>query len=409
MLSREENELLTRVGPGTPMGELMRRYWLPALLSEEIPVADCPPVRVTLLGEDLVAFRDSQGRIGLLAEHCSHRGTSLFYGRNEECGLRCIYHGWKYDVEGNAVETPAEPLGSNLKNKLWHTAYPCREAAGVIFAYLGPKQRMPLFPNYEWLIVPPDYASITAKFFNECNYLQALEGDCDSSHINYLHRGSIRAGDFQESGAPEFEFEPTFFGTRAAAIRKLPGGKNNVRTSCFVFPCIGCVPVGKIINGKLDGFQSVYQVPADDYNTWRYNIRHRRSGPIGNDEIEPHRRQITTGYLKVANRNNDYLIDRQKQRGGLFPGVEGIATQDACATESMGKIYDRTREHLGASDAYVIAVRKYLIKAVRDLEQGIDPPGLVWEESKNNFSGVDCIDATIPEDISWKQLFDGKN
>src|SRR6266540_2710422 len=165
MLSREENELLTRVGPGTPMGELMRRYWLPALLSEEIPGADCAPVRVRLLGEDVVAFRDSQGRIGLLAEHCSHRGTSLFYGRNEECGLRCIYHGWKYDVEGNVLETPAEPPGSNLKNKVRHTAYPCREAAGVVFAYIGPKQRMPLFPNYEWLTVPADYASITAKFF----------------------------------------------------------------------------------------------------------------------------------------------------------------------------------------------------------------------------------------------------
>src|SRR5712691_6312613 len=159
MLSRPENELLTRVGPGTPMGELMRRYWLPALLSEEIPVADCPPVKVRLLGEDLVAFRDSQGRIGLLAEHCSHRGTSLFYGRNEECGLRCIYHGWKYDVDGNVVETPAEPREGNLKNKLRHTAYPCREAAGVIFAYMGPKQKMPRFPNYEWLISPPGYAS----------------------------------------------------------------------------------------------------------------------------------------------------------------------------------------------------------------------------------------------------------
>ena len=165
------------------MGELMRRYWLPALLSEEIPVADCPPVKVRLLGEDLVAFRDSQGRIGLLAEHCSHRGTSLFYGRNEECGLRCIYHGWKYDVDGNVVETPAEPREGNLKNKLRHTAYPCREAAGVIFAYMGPKQKMPLFPNYEWLISPPGYASITARFFNECNYLQALEGDCDTARL----------------------------------------------------------------------------------------------------------------------------------------------------------------------------------------------------------------------------------
>jgi len=145
MLSREENELLTRVHPGSAMGGLFRRYWIPALLSEEIPTPDCPPVRVRLLGEDLVAFRDTQGKIGLLDEHCSHRGTSLFFGRNEECGLRCIYHGWKYDVEGNVVETPAEPAGSQLKNKVHHTAYPCVEAGGMIFAYMGAKDEMPAF------------------------------------------------------------------------------------------------------------------------------------------------------------------------------------------------------------------------------------------------------------------------
>src|SRR5258708_431694 len=161
MLSREENDLITRVGPGTPMGELMRRYWIPALLSEEISEPECPPLRVRLLGEDLVAFRDSMGRVGLLAEHCSHRGTSLYYGRNEECGLRCIYHGWKYDVEGRVLETPAEPAGSTLKDKVRHTAYPCREAAGVVFTYMGPKERIPLLPNYEWTTHPQDHLYVT--------------------------------------------------------------------------------------------------------------------------------------------------------------------------------------------------------------------------------------------------------
>lgn len=143
MLSREENYLLTRTGPGTPMGDLLRRYWIPALLSEEIPEPDCHPVQVRILGEELIAFRDTQGRIGLLGEHCSHRGTSLLYGRNEECGLRCIYHGWKYDVEGNVVDTPAEPPGSDFKQKVRHTAYPCKESAGVVFAYLGPRKKCP--------------------------------------------------------------------------------------------------------------------------------------------------------------------------------------------------------------------------------------------------------------------------
>src|SRR5918999_4034230 len=156
MLSREENHLLTRVGPGTPMGALMRHYWLPALLSEEIPEPDGPPVRVRLLGEELVAFRDSQGRVALLAEHCSHRGTSLFYGRNEECGLRCIYHGWKYDIHGNVIDTPAEPAGSTLKDKVRHTAYPCHEAAGIVFPYTGTHGPMPLFSAYDLVNAPPE-------------------------------------------------------------------------------------------------------------------------------------------------------------------------------------------------------------------------------------------------------------
>src|ERR671918_1989710 len=171
MFSQDENELLTRVGGGTPMGMLMRHYWMPALLSEEIPLPDCPPVRVRLLGEDLVAFRDSDGRIGLLDEHCSHRGTSLFYGRNEQCGLRCIYHGWKYDVDGNVLDTPAEPPGSTLRCKIRITAYPTAEAAGLVWAYMGPAEKQPLFPNYEWAMADPATTRVT-KSHQDCNYLQ---------------------------------------------------------------------------------------------------------------------------------------------------------------------------------------------------------------------------------------------
>jgi phenylpropionate dioxygenase-like ring-hydroxylating dioxygenase large terminal subunit len=172
------------------MGELIRCYWIPALLSEEIPEPDCPPVRVRILSEKLVAFRDSQGRVGLLEEHCSHRGTSLFFGRNEECGLRCIYHGWKYDMEGNVLDTPAEPAGSDFKSKLKHVAYPTMEAAGIVFGYLGPQDKMPLFPNYEWTLLPKDQTYVT-KGLLECNYLQGLEGECDSSHLSFFHREFI--------------------------------------------------------------------------------------------------------------------------------------------------------------------------------------------------------------------------
>src|SRR5581483_11955718 len=171
MLPKDQNELLTRTGADTLMGRFMRRYWVPALLSEEIPEPDCPPAQVRILGEELVAFRDSEGRIGLLDEHCYHRGTSLYYGRNEECGLRCIYHGWKYDVDGRVVDTPAEPADSRFKEKLRITAYPTHEVNGIIFAYMGPPEKQPLFPSYEWTRVPKEQTYVT-KSYQACNYLQ---------------------------------------------------------------------------------------------------------------------------------------------------------------------------------------------------------------------------------------------
>src|SRR3954471_4850949 len=247
MLSKELNDLLTHTGSGTPMGDFLRRYWLPALLSEEIPAPDSPPVQVRLLGEELVAYRDTEGRIGLLEEHCLHRGTSLFFGRNEECGLRCIYHGWKYDIAGNVLDTPAEPPESQLKTKVHHTAYPCIEAGGMVFAYMGPKENIPVFPAYAWLGVPQNQVYI-AKSLLECNYLQALDGDCDSSHLNFLHRmfkPDERRSFLAHDQAPEFEIAEMEFGFRVAAIRKTAADMNYVRISHFVMPFIGCVPVGR--------------------------------------------------------------------------------------------------------------------------------------------------------------------
>lgn len=408
MLSREDNELLTRVGPGTPTGELFRRYWIPALLSEEIPEPDCPPARVRLLGEDLVAFRDSQGKIGLLDENCSHRRTSLFYGRNEECGLRCIYHGWKYDVEGKVVETPAEPPGSTLKDHVQHKAYPCREAAGVVFTYMGPKEKVPLLPNFDWLSVPPAHVGV-AKFFIECNYLQALEGDCDTSHVGYLHLGNriSGGGDIAQIGAqdraPKFENEVAWYGIRSAATRNVGDGMKSVDVFSYIMPFIACVPAGKKIDGKLDGFLVVYQTPSDDYHTWRYNFRFKRSEPMTEEELHADRFQIGPDYKLIANRANNYLMDRQKQKRGNYSGMEGFATQDACITESMGPIADRTREHLGASDGYVVAVRLFLLKAVRDLQRGIEPAGLVWDHAKNDFSSANSTSVRVPAEASWKE------
>ncbi|HTM09689.1 MAG TPA: Rieske 2Fe-2S domain-containing protein [Verrucomicrobiae bacterium] len=409
MLSSEENELLTRVGPGTAMGNLFRRYWIPTLLAEEIPEPDGAPVRVRLLGEDLVAFRDTRGRIGLLDEHCVHRGTSLFFGRNEECGLRCIYHGWKYDIEGNILDTPAEPPDSQLKHKVHQTAYPCVEAGGMVFAYMGPKDKMPVFPAYDWLGVPQNQIYI-AKSLLECNYLQALDGDCDSSHLNFLHRmfkPDERRSFLVHDHAPEFEIDEMEFGFRVAAIRKTAPDMNYVRISHFVMPFIGCVPVGREIDGKLDGFKAVYQVPADDRTTWRYDFFFKWSRPMTKEDSSK-RDFVGPGYRKIRNLANRYLQDRQVQKTVNFTGIEEFLNQDACATESMGPIVDRTKEHLGVSDSYIIQVRRFLLKALREVASGEAPPGVIYDPAKADFSGVRCDIAHLPAGISWRTLFEGK-
>ena len=418
MLSKKENELVTRTGAGTPMGDVFRRYWVPALLSEEIPEPDCPPVRVRLLGEGLVAFRDSQGRVGLLDEYCRHRRASLFFGRNEECGLRCVYHGWKYDVEGHVLDTPAEPADSRLKERVRAIAYPCREANGVVFTYMGPAEKMPLFPSFEWLTLPAPHVGVT-KFGLDCNYLQALEGDCDTSHTAYLHRGNNGEGLAAPTDSPpSFEIERTWCGLRAAALRTARPDKSGrpdasgrdhryVRVSTFAMPFIGNVARGPMTSeGKLDGFLCVYQVPADDHHTWRYNFRFRRSSPVepGEHLIDHDREQVGPDYRPFANRDNGYLLDRGKQRTRNYTGVDGFATQDACITESMGRITDRSLERLGASDGYVIALRAFLLKAVKDFQHGGEPPGLAFDPAQNDYSATTCTWLTIPADGNWREL-----
>src|SRR5690349_13013041 len=194
MLSKEDNELLTRVGPGTPMGNVFRRYWILAGISREAPEPDAPPVRIRLLGEDLIAFRDTNGEVGLIAEKCAHRRASLFYGRNEEGGLRCVYHGWKYDVAGNIVETPVEPPNSMIKHHVKQPAYPCREVNGLIYAFMGPKDRMPLFPRLPWTTMPAEQVFVRQKMVNECNWLQTQEGNVDSTHSGFLHSRANQQG-----------------------------------------------------------------------------------------------------------------------------------------------------------------------------------------------------------------------
>jgi phenylpropionate dioxygenase-like ring-hydroxylating dioxygenase large terminal subunit len=386
MFSKEDNEALTRVGPATPLGELFRRYWVPALLSEEVSAPDCTPVRVRLLGEDLIAFRDSQGRVGLLDEHCSHRRVSLFYGRNEECGLRCVYHGWKYDIEGNVLETPAEPPGSSLKDRVRHTAYPCKEASGIVFAYLGPKDKMPLFPNYDWLTVPPTHVK-PFKYRLECNYLQSLEGDCDPSHLTFLHRGNPGISSSYDVVPASYNVEQTRFGLRYTVNKRSASGKDFIRVTNFVLPFIGCVEIG-----YADGFQVIYQTPVDDHHTHRYNLRFKKSEPLSDEETRKLSEEVGQDYLLIQNKQNDYMIDREKQKHINFTGLDGFVTQDACMTESMGSILDRTRERLGVGDSCIVALRIFMLKTVKALQNGVEPPGLVMNAEENSFSDIYCKD-----------------
>ena len=398
MLPSEENELLTRTGPGTPMGRLLRRYWIPALLSDEIPGPDCPPVQVRLLGEELVAFRDSRGRIGLLDEHCSHRGTSLFYGRNEACGLRCIYHGWKYDFEGKVLETPAEPAGSNLGGKVRHKAYPCREVAGLIFAYMGPREKMPLLPEYPWTRLPTGHTFVT-KALQECNYLQGLEGDCDSSHLSYLHSSNYDLYK-RHDRAPALIAEETEFGVRMVAIRKAGPDTDYVRITNFLMPLTGHV------SAKSNRVHS--WAPIDDAHSWKYSFTFGSNGkPVEEEEKRALTGDAGPDYRKLRNLGNDYLQDRRLQKTGTYTGIEGFLAQDSCVTESMGPVCDRTREHLGKSDVAIIAIRKRLLGAVLSLQDGMEPPCLITEPERV-FRRCISTGAMLPSGTSWRQLLEDR-
>src|SRR5262245_45191667 len=402
MLPREENELLTRVTAEKPMGQLMRRYWIPALLSSEIADPDGAPVRVRLLGEDLVAFRDSQGRVGLLDEHGANRGTPLFFGRNEECGLRCIYHGWKYDIDGNVLETPAEPTESTLKNKVRQTAYPCQEAAGIVWSYLGPKDKTPLLPNYEWMSLPAKNLYVT-KSIQDCSWLQGLEGECDASHLSVLHknftgerpRGGGDGALYAADSAPHLEGFEMDYGVRMLSCRKIDAETIYLRVSNIVLPCHGFIPTGGL-RGNPEGYTIHSHVPIDDTHSMRYNIHFRRTRPIEDDERQ-HDEEIGADFRKLRNLQNDYLQDRERQKRENFTGMGPIfLVHDSCATESMGPIYDRSQEHLGISDITVITVRRFLLQSVRALQAGKEPPHVIRTKEQNDLRHVACIATKIP-------------
>lgn len=409
MLSREDNELLCRIGPGTPMGTLMRQYWVPAALSSELPEPDGPPLRVRLLGEDLIGFRASSGAVGLLQNHCPHRGASLFYGRNEGEGLRCVYHGWKFDVRGQCVDMPSEPAESNFQGKVRATAYPCVERGGLIWAYLGPRSTPPPLPALE----PNLPADGTLQVYQrECNWMQALEGDIDTCHTVFLHLGHVTpdevpAGTWARYAlsdrAPRYEVADTDFGVMYGAYR--PAEEDSVywRFANFLFPFYAMVPTGVL---GLEVRTRAW-IPMDDTHTLALTMSHGgRSRPqvAGRQALAPIETLPNTSdwygrFRCVANPNNDYLIDRKEQQQKVsYTGIGAIFLQDQAVTESMGPVYDRTQEHLGSSDQMVIRTRKRLIDAARALrDHGQVPPGVDDPDVYQVRSGG----AILPRGANW--------
>lgn len=412
-LTQEENDLLTRTDRGTPGGELIRRYWQPVALADEL--AKGTPLPVRLLGEDLVLFRDEAGRPGLLGVHCAHRGADLTYGRLEDGGLRCIYHGWLYDVQGRCLDQPGEPAGSRFAERIRQRAYPCHEAAGVVFAYLGPGDP-PLFPNYELFQVPEDHRWVF-KYYHQCNYLQGNEGNLDPTHPFFLHRflpGSrlertrVRISSDRVTPAfdtrvhaPTVHVEDADFGVQIYAFYDENPEWTAVRTMSFVMPNTCAVGGGPVPPG--DGYLMNWHVPIDDTHHWRFSMAFRRSGAIDRAHARERGSVVDSDFRFVRNRRNRYLQDREEQRTDTYSGMGPIfVPHDSYATESAGDIQDRTQERLGAADLAVSAARRVLFRGIRAVQEGQDPPHVVRGIEDNGFPGMGVFEGRIPAGMSWE-------
>jgi phenylpropionate dioxygenase-like ring-hydroxylating dioxygenase large terminal subunit len=409
MLTQEENEFISRVGAGTPMGDLMREYWLPALLSSELPGRDSDPVRVMLLGEKLIAFRDTNGQVGLIQNHCPHRGASLFFGRNEEAGIRCVYHGWKFAVDGTCVDMPNEPAESDFKHKVKAVAYPTRERGGIVWAYIGPRATPPPLPDLEPNMLPNAELHVGA-IQRTCNWLQALEGDIDTSHLGFLHLGA-RDPDTMEPGTfnyytvkdrrPRYAVVDTDGGAMYGAYRPAANDVDYWRIAQFLFPFYALIPTGVLGLSKLIRAW----VPMDDDHTMFFVMGAQGSVGAGIDlrEVQPNTSDWYGRFRLAQTADNDYMIDRQKQRSlQSYTGLSSVHLEDLAITESMGALLDRSAEHLGTSDVMVIRVRRRLIAAAQALrEHGEPPPGaenpLVYRTRSGSVflpKGADWIAAT---------------
>ena len=415
MLTREDYDLLARVDGPAPMGQIMRRHWIPACMSEEVAERDGAPVRTRLLGEDLVVFRDSDGRLGVLGDHCRHRGASLAFGRNENCGLRCLYHGWKFDVDGNVLEMPSEPDAERIKRTVKQKSYPVREGGGFVWTYMGPKEVMREFEVPAWAPSPATKISIV-KMHTACNWAQVLEGSIDSAHSSSLHSTDMPAAAVDGAKAtdtnwprpstdkaPRLQVQQTDYGFQYAAIRKpILNAETHeyIRTTLFIAPFTVLIPP----NDQYNLAQML--IPIDDHNCMFYWVAWHETKGIAQDawrkfcaaEVGV---DLDRDYRKVRTLDNHFLQDRQAMKDGNFTGIKGIPAQDMAMWESMGPITDRTQDYLGSSDLAVFQFRRQMIAAAKDMQNGgpaIGATSKIPQVKLASFQGI------VPKGTDWRTL-----
>ena len=418
MLSAADNELLTRAAAGTAMGEYLRRFWHPVALSRELGEADGPPIRVTVMGEELVAFRDTRGRVGLIEPQCAHRGANLFFGRNEECGLRCVYHGWKYDVDGKCVDMPNVPPGSAYHDSIAIKAYPTREFGDMVWAYLGPPEHMPAqVTQLEFGVLPQSHRYVS-KRLQECNWAHSMEGALDTAHFSFLHmpapahfantNPSVAADEqrlrwLRDDPMPRFKILEHDVGFVIGGARHADGEQLYWRITQFMLPSHSVTP--SAMAGEI--YYGYSWVPINDESCWIYVYAWNPQRAISDAE----RARFDAGgfgqfaelgadYVPLRNRSNDYLIDRETQRQHSFTGVAGVAEQDAMAQDSQGFIADRTRENLTPGDVAIVRFRRTLLAGANALLEGVEPAA-AQQPGHYTLRGGGCI---APADAAFEDV-----
>ena len=422
MMSSADNEMLVRTSAGTPMGEYFRRYWLPFALSRELPEPDGAPIRVKVMGEELVAFRDTNGRVGLIEPRCAHRGTSLFFGRNEECGLRCVHHGWKYDVDGKCVDMPNVPPGASMQDTVSIKAYPTREFGEMVWAFLGPKETAPQVPQLEHGLLPASHRYVT-KRLQQCNWAQSMDGALDTAHFSFLHMPapSVKSNDPANIAAdenrirwlradpmPQFTIVDHDVGFVLGGSRKADDREFYWRITQFMLPSHSITP--SAMPGEI--YYGYTWVPVDDESCWIYVYAWHPERAIASEERAKFEKggfgqfaELGPGYVPVRNRGNDYLIDREDQKHRSFTGVRGIAEQDTLAQESQGLIADRTREHLTATDVGVVHFRRLMLREAKALAAGTEPAAPGRHASYRLRSGGALLDSGLSFEEVMRQRF----